>query len=228
MASPTIRDRTPVAPPEECRGLLAKRRAILDAAIVVFVREGYTRAGVDVIASEAGLSKQTIYNHFGDKERLFLATVEETLKPLSAEVDAIVNATLRQNADIETDLLAFGRQWLPTITRPDVSALYRLIIAESPHFPALRSSWREAAADPAAHHLGYYLACHSNNGKLAIPDPARAGRQLLALMSSEAHEHSVFGTVELDAGQLEEIVVAAVDMFLRAYSPSHASAAPQR
>ncbi|TGB14694.1 TetR/AcrR family transcriptional regulator, partial [Streptomyces palmae] len=54
----------------------AKRQAILDAAVTVFLREGYQRAGVDVIAAAAGVSKQTVYNHFGDKERLFLAAVE--------------------------------------------------------------------------------------------------------------------------------------------------------
>ncbi|WEV25420.1 TetR/AcrR family transcriptional regulator [Streptomyces sp. 71268] len=72
-------------PREERRGgavgrpagrLAAKREAILQAAVEIFLREGYDRASVDAIAEEAGVSKQTIYNHFGGKERLFLAAVE--------------------------------------------------------------------------------------------------------------------------------------------------------
>ncbi|MFF8814519.1 TetR/AcrR family transcriptional regulator [Streptomyces pactum] len=42
----------------------------------VFLREGYQRASVDTIADAARVSKQTVYNHFGDKERLFIAAVE--------------------------------------------------------------------------------------------------------------------------------------------------------
>ncbi|MEU4226451.1 TetR/AcrR family transcriptional regulator [Nonomuraea sp. NPDC026600] len=55
----------------------AKRRAILDAAIQVFTDLGYARASVDAIAAQAGVGKQTVYGHFGDKEQLFLAAIQE-------------------------------------------------------------------------------------------------------------------------------------------------------
>ena len=55
----------------------AKRRAILDAAIQVFTDLGFTRASVDTIAAAAGVGKQTVYGHFGDKEQLFLAAIQE-------------------------------------------------------------------------------------------------------------------------------------------------------
>ena len=53
------------------RGQMQKRQAILDAALSVFVREGYGLAGIDAIAAEAGVAKPTIYNHLGGKENLF-------------------------------------------------------------------------------------------------------------------------------------------------------------
>ncbi|MEU4891485.1 TetR/AcrR family transcriptional regulator [Streptomyces sp. NPDC044780] len=62
----------------------AKRQAIVEAAVAVFLREGYTRASVDVIADEARVSKQTVYNHFGGKERLFIAAVEEERERVAA------------------------------------------------------------------------------------------------------------------------------------------------
>src|SRR5690349_51695 len=52
------------------RGRVDKRRAILDAAFTVFAREGYAQASLEQIASEAGVARATVYNHFGDKERL--------------------------------------------------------------------------------------------------------------------------------------------------------------
>ena len=48
-----------------------KRAAILDAAKRLFVAQGFDGVSMDQIASEAGVSKLTVYSHFGDKESLF-------------------------------------------------------------------------------------------------------------------------------------------------------------
>ena len=55
-----------------------KRDEIQRAALALFSRDGYERTSVDAIAAEAGVSKRTVYNHFGDKENLFLAVVQRT------------------------------------------------------------------------------------------------------------------------------------------------------
>ncbi|MFJ5138511.1 TetR/AcrR family transcriptional regulator [Streptomyces sp. NPDC088707] len=51
-----------------------KRQAIVRAARDLFLREGFG-VGMDAIAAEAGVSKVTVYNHFGSKEALFTAVV---------------------------------------------------------------------------------------------------------------------------------------------------------
>ena len=56
-----------------------KRASILAAARVVFTREGYAGASMDVVAAEAGASKRTVYQYFADKEELFAATVLDTV-----------------------------------------------------------------------------------------------------------------------------------------------------
>ena len=48
-----------------------KRRAIIEAATTAFLRNGYLGTSMDEIAALAGVSKQTVYKHFADKERLF-------------------------------------------------------------------------------------------------------------------------------------------------------------
>ncbi len=58
------------------------RRAILDAAYESFYRKGFTRSGVDEIAAAAGVTKRTLYYHFGSKDQL-LAAVLETQHDLS-------------------------------------------------------------------------------------------------------------------------------------------------
>src|SRR3989442_13690582 len=53
------------------------RRRILDVATVEFGRFGLGGARVDRIASRAGANKRMLYYYFGDKDRLFLAALED-------------------------------------------------------------------------------------------------------------------------------------------------------
>ena len=50
-----------------------KHDAIIRAASEMFLAEGFDRTSLDQIAQRAGVSKQTIYSHFADKEALFKA-----------------------------------------------------------------------------------------------------------------------------------------------------------
>ncbi|MBV8085816.1 MAG: helix-turn-helix transcriptional regulator, partial [Chloroflexi bacterium] len=52
-----------------------KRRAIVEAATTLFLRHGYAGTSMDQVAALAGVSKQTVYKQFADKERLFQAVV---------------------------------------------------------------------------------------------------------------------------------------------------------
>ena len=48
-----------------------KRRAIMDAARNLFLRNGFAATSMDDVAALAAVSKQTVYKHFADKQRLF-------------------------------------------------------------------------------------------------------------------------------------------------------------
>ena len=50
-----------------------KQEMILQGAVRVFLQLGYAGTSMDRVASEAGVSKQTIYSNFQDKEGLFTA-----------------------------------------------------------------------------------------------------------------------------------------------------------
>jgi AcrR family transcriptional regulator len=53
------------------------RDELLAAALRVFARRGYSQAGVEEIAAEAGYSKGALYWHFSSKEELLRTLVEE-------------------------------------------------------------------------------------------------------------------------------------------------------
>ncbi|HTY40300.1 MAG TPA: TetR/AcrR family transcriptional regulator [Thermoanaerobaculia bacterium] len=64
-----------------------KERAILDAATRVFAARPFHEVLIDMIASDAGIGKGTIYRYFETKEELYFATVVHVMEALSAELE---------------------------------------------------------------------------------------------------------------------------------------------
>ena len=53
-----------------------RRAALLDASLGVFLRYGFKKTSMDLVARAAGLSRQGLYLHFPTKEVLFRETVK--------------------------------------------------------------------------------------------------------------------------------------------------------
>lgn len=62
------------------------RAAILEAAMDEFARHGFAGARIDRIAKAAQLNNHALYYHFGDKEQLFKAVLEDGYKSLRANL----------------------------------------------------------------------------------------------------------------------------------------------
>lgn len=67
-----------------------RRRAILDAAIDLFSRQGYQGTGLSAIAQEAGITASAITHHFGSKEGLLRAVLDEHDARSAARLSAYV------------------------------------------------------------------------------------------------------------------------------------------
>jgi AcrR family transcriptional regulator len=72
-----------------------RRRQLLDAALEVFVSQGYHAAAMDEIAERAGVSKPVLYQHFPGKLELYLALLDESVDTLLGTV----RDALRSNPD---------------------------------------------------------------------------------------------------------------------------------
>ena len=56
---------------------ISKRDELIEAALKLFSQYGYHRTGIDAILEEAGVAKNTLYNHFSSKEELIIAALQE-------------------------------------------------------------------------------------------------------------------------------------------------------
>jgi TetR/AcrR family transcriptional regulator, transcriptional repressor of aconitase len=68
--------------------LAARRRQILDAALVCFSRHGFHGTSMQQICDESGLSPGAVYRYFKGKEEIVRAIAEETLRGLGATLEA--------------------------------------------------------------------------------------------------------------------------------------------
>jgi AcrR family transcriptional regulator len=88
--SPTTASRS--RPREEhapARLRAATREAIIQAGTRAFVQHGLSGAKISLIARDAGVANGTFYLHFRDKEELYRAIVETTLKQLATQLQRL-------------------------------------------------------------------------------------------------------------------------------------------
>jgi len=80
----------------------ARRAAILEAAMRVFLRYGFKKTSMDDLARAAGLSRQGLYLHYRTKEELFRAAVAAQTESLRA---ARKVALAREDQSVEERIL---------------------------------------------------------------------------------------------------------------------------
>ncbi|MBA3446604.1 MAG: TetR/AcrR family transcriptional regulator [Pseudaminobacter sp.] len=213
MPAPDTALLDPAAP----RGHIAKRVSILDAAANVFCREGFSGSNIDIIAAEAGVSRQTVYNHHGDKTNLFVAVVREITERTNAGFFATLSTFPDQPKDLEADLVAFAvRLNRNCICNRDGKFLRKMIQSEGERYPALFETWRSDGPGKTWAALAARFARLAHSGHLDIDDPDVAARQFLALVNADLQMSFMLGVAPSEA----ELVAAAknaVRTFLRAY-----------
>jgi len=194
---------------------LGKGHAILESARQLFTAQGFDATSMDQIATGAGVSKLTVYSHFGDKETLFAAVVKSYCDQQLPDVlfDAHPGLPVRER------LLEVARAFFGMISAPEAVAGHRILC--SPRMtdsPLPRLFWE---AGPARVQAAFteLLRRRIAAGELEeIDDVARASAQFFTLLKGEPHARMVFGCCPgMARREAERHIEATVDMFLRAY-----------
>lgn len=110
-----------------------KACSVLEAASAVFLAHGFSAATTDMIQSQAGVSKATVYARYPNKEALFLAVIEHQCQLFDAQLQAIKPTP----GDVQGTLETLGRAYLEVVLSPKALALFRVVVAEAPRFPQI-------------------------------------------------------------------------------------------
>lgn len=189
-----------------------RREEILTAAFALFVEKGYHGTTMLDIARRAKASKETLYGWFGSKEKLLGALV-------AGRADAIrVPEPGEAGDDIAQALEAFGRGLLTLLLRPEVIAVYRIVIAEGPRFPELAEAFDQAGRNRLRAGFIRLLDEARQRGQLAIDDPAMAADTFVGLLRGEWQIQVMLGLrPPPDAADIAARAAWATGLFLRLF-----------
>lgn len=193
-----------------------KRTAILDAAMQLFSEQGFDGVSMDQIAQTAGVSKLTVYSHFGDKDGLLSAVVRahcEREMPMGL-FEPTPEQPLRER------LLEIAGAFFAMINCPETIAGHRMLCAPQDMSPDLPRSFWEAGPARIQHGLAELLARRTEAGELEVEDAGTAAGHFFALLKGEPHARLMIGyPLEMDAAATQRHLSSVVELFLRAYRP---------
>ena len=198
---------------------MEKRAAILAAAKALFISNAFGGTSMDAIAADAGVSKLTVYSHFGDKDNLFREVIRSRIQDLMPEETYRFDA----QADIRETLLRVALTHAHLDCNAETVGTFRAILSDcrqgNPRYGRL--IWEEGAQ--RTHGLMESLLQRAvDAGRLDIEDVARASTQFLTLIKGNLMMRQMFGCTDCQESYLQEIEATAragVEMFLRAYLP---------
>ncbi|WP_254058546.1 TetR/AcrR family transcriptional regulator [Dyella sp. S184] len=198
---------------------MEKRAAILVAAKALFIRNAFAGTSMDAIAADAGVSKLTVYSHFGDKDNLFREVIRSRIQDLLPEETYLFDA----HVDIRDTLLRVALTHAHVDCNPETVGTFRAILSDcrqgNPRYGRL--IWEEGST--RTHGLMERLLTQAvDAGQLEIEDVPRACVQFLTLIKGNLMMRQMFGCTDCPESYAQEIEATAragVTMFLRAYRP---------
>jgi len=181
------------------------RTRILRAARIVFGRYGLLRPTMEQIAQEAGVGVATVYRHFGDKESLVQAFLQE-YTPRRQIADAIVNPS----GNLEIDLTHLVLSFLRFLS--DNRDMIRLSFAESQATLQYLERLR-GMPERTMHRLARHLEIQIAGGRLpSHHDPQQLALALLGMVFAYGFVAPTYYGIPL--GEPEQIGRFIVRLFL--------------
>jgi TetR/AcrR family transcriptional regulator of autoinduction and epiphytic fitness len=154
-----------------------KSAAILKGAMEEFLKHGYAGSSMDNVAKASGVSKATVYSHFGDKESLFNAVMHDLVEDKFNET--MMGLKTSQSLEQEPKLVLSEMATRMLVNAQSDRAFFdfiRIVIGESGRFPELAKAYVNNLAKPTIETLTHYFQSHP---KLKVEDPEATVRVMI-------------------------------------------------
>jgi TetR/AcrR family transcriptional repressor of mexJK operon len=191
-----------------------KNSAIIDAASLLFLENGFDGTSMDEVAKRAGVSKQTVYSHFSSKEQLFSEAIHITISKYfpDAALEMVEVHTL------ESDLHAVAEHFARLLLSDQAIAMHRVLVAAAAKGPELAQIFWQAGPQEMNEKLEDFIRTWVDKGELKIENIEKASGQLITLLKGKLHfmrEIGMMPTISED--EIKAQTTEAVACFLKLY-----------
>jgi AcrR family transcriptional regulator len=191
----------------------AKNEAILEAASDVIFERGLS-ATLDEIARRAGVSKQTIYNHYGSKVDLMRALIERRAQSVTDPLDVPGAEAFPERA-----LAAYAELLLHTASLERGVAFMRLLIESAPHDGSLVRAVLPNGFRGSRAKLAAFLARETQAGRMDVDDAVEAADFFTGMVLGGRQLEGLLGLPsELTPERIQHLAREAARRFMRAYA----------
>jgi TetR/AcrR family transcriptional regulator, mexJK operon transcriptional repressor len=191
--------------------------AIIAAAKTVFLREGY-QASIDSIIDEVGIARQTLYNHFKDKQALFKAVIETVAQTTMQRLRTL---QLDEDVPLQIALHQFGAAYMQGMLDPENLAMTRLISSAVLEYPAAGKIAYEVGSARSIAALASYLAGQREAGHLHCAAPEMIAESFFGALVGPARFRYLLGVnVKTSPAQRRAYVREIVRLYVTGLQPS--------
>lgn len=162
-----------------------KRKAILDVAKTLFLSHGFAAVSMDLISKTSGISKNTLYSHFNNKQALFASVIQwhwsDDHKPV---------LTLDSTKNVSDTLTQFATDLMRYLYKEETISFFRLLAFESHAFSELALSILKDDLSPSTFQLSQYFI---NTLKKDKNEADHLALSFLGLLKEDAFWHVLVG-----------------------------------
>lgn len=190
-----------------------KEADIRRAATDLFLAHGLRGTSMDAVAQAAGVSKQTVYSHFGSKEDLFAAVIEGKVQAYR-----LAGEELSDPQGLRAELETIGERFVELLFDDEVTAMFRVVIGESVTHPQIARLFHAAGPERTIEALARRLSLYVASGELRVASEREAAVTFLNLLRGEFHMRRLMNLCpQVSVRQRREHVQACVAGFMRLF-----------
>lgn len=178
----------------------ARPREIVDAALLIFARDGFAGTRLEDVAEQVGISKGTIYLYFENKEELFKACVRETV---GQHITATQELAARYEGSTSNLLREIVKQISARLSNDNYRTILLMLISEGQRFPELVSFYFDEILSPGLEGLRAVIARGVQRGEFRDTGLTNYPMLMMSPVIASVVWNHLFGTREtLDLADL--------------------------
>lgn len=202
-AAPDSRETPQLRGPKFRRRAGARPDEVLDAALALFVENGFAQTRVEDIARRAGISKGAVYLYFPSKEALVEGLVQRAIRPIAEEaIEQLADLPGDPRVIISTVLRLLARRILVAHTL----AIPKLILREAPVFPEIAALYRREVLDRVVPALTALIRRGVAEGRFRQIDPELTVRSVIGTIMVHMVMAEIFGLTPADGLAIDRLI----------------------